>query len=99
MEGPEVTFSVVNDGHLPRAGHGRDAIAYAKTYEGLHSNTCEGMGKASAVYVRDADLPLWERAERYARKHRMPMSGLIMAALEAYLAEADPPEDHRRASR
>jgi len=48
------------------------------------------MGKASAVYVRDADMALWERAERYARKMRMPMSGLIMAALEAYLAEADP---------
>jgi len=43
------------------------------------------------VYVRDEEIPLWERAERYARKHRMPVSGLVMAALEAYLAEPDPP--------
>jgi hypothetical protein len=47
------------------------------------------MGKQVSVYVRDADLPLWERAERYARRRRMPVSGLIMAALEAYLAEPD----------
>jgi hypothetical protein len=48
------------------------------------------MGKATAIYVREADLPLWERAERYARRHRMPVSGLVLAALESYLAERDP---------
>jgi hypothetical protein len=49
------------------------------------------MGKATAVYVRDSDLPLWERAERYARAHRMPMSGLVMLALERFLDEECPP--------
>jgi hypothetical protein len=49
------------------------------------------MGKATAVYVRDSDLPLWERAERFARARRMPMSGLVMLALEAYLERHDPP--------
>jgi hypothetical protein len=48
------------------------------------------MGKQTTVYVRDADVPLWERAERYARQRRMPMSGLVMAALEAYLRDHDP---------
>lgn len=44
------------------------------------------------MYVRDDDLDLWERAERYARRNRMPVSGLIMAALEAFLAGQDPPQ-------
>lgn len=42
------------------------------------------MGKKT-VYVRTEDAELWARAEAYARAHRMPMSGLIMVALEAYL--------------
>jgi hypothetical protein len=50
------------------------------------------MGKQVSVYVRDDDLELWERAEKYARKHRMPVSGLIMAALEAYLSDQGQPE-------
>jgi len=54
------------------------------------------MGKATAIYVREADLPLWARAERYARAHRMPVSGLVLAALESYLAEHDPPAGSSR---
>ncbi len=45
------------------------------------------MGIAKAVYVRDEDVELWARAERYAKARRMPVSGLVMAALEAYLAD------------
>jgi len=45
------------------------------------------MGMHKAVYVRDEDVALWERVERYAKARRMPVSGLVMAALEAYLAE------------
>lgn len=48
------------------------------------------MGKATAIYIREGDLPLWERVERYARKHRMPVSGLVMLAVEEYLARHDP---------
>jgi hypothetical protein len=44
------------------------------------------MGKQVSVYVRDEDLDLWERAERYARKRRLAVSALIMTALEHYLA-------------
>jgi hypothetical protein len=47
------------------------------------------MGMHKAVYVRDADADLWARAEHYAKARRMPVSGLVMAALEAYLAEAE----------
>jgi hypothetical protein len=47
------------------------------------------MGMHKAVYVRDDDVELWERAEEYAKKRRMPVSGLVMAALEAYLGEGD----------
>lgn len=51
------------------------------------------MGMHKAVYVRDEDVELWERAERYARARRMPVSALIMNALQAYL---DEPEDEDR---
>jgi hypothetical protein len=47
------------------------------------------MGLSKAVYVRDEEIPLWERAERYARQRRMPVSGLVMAALERYLDQED----------
>lgn len=45
------------------------------------------MGMHKAVYVRDEDVELWERAEAYAKKRRMPVSGLVMAALETYLQD------------
>jgi hypothetical protein len=47
------------------------------------------VGKQVSVYIREADAALWSQAEQYARARRMPVSGLIMAALEAYLAEHD----------
>ncbi len=46
------------------------------------------MGKKT-IYVRQDDVELWARAERYAKARRMPVSGLVMAALETYLADAD----------
>jgi hypothetical protein len=52
------------------------------------------MGMHKAVYVRDEDVALWERAEAYAKARRMPVSGLIMTALEKYLADEDA-EDER----
>lgn len=58
----------------------------------MYRDTDLGMGKQVSVYVRDDDLELWERAEKYARRHRMPISGLVMAALEEFLADADPQE-------
>jgi hypothetical protein len=51
------------------------------------------MGMHKAVYVRDEDIALWQRAEAYAKARRMPVSGLVMAALEKYLAAED--EDER----
>lgn len=54
------------------------------------------MGKAVAVYVREEDLPLWERAERYARERRMPVSGVVLLAVERFLDEEDPPARPRR---
>ena len=47
------------------------------------------MGMHKAVYVRDEDVDLWARAEAYAKARRMPVSGLVMAALEAYLEQVD----------
>jgi hypothetical protein len=49
------------------------------------------MGLSKAVYVRDEDVALWERAERFARARRMPVSGLVMLALESYLNREDKP--------
>lgn len=58
------------------------------------------MGKQVSIYVRDEDLALYERAEEHARKRRMPMSGLVMAALEEYLARhGGRPEDPFRLPR
>lgn len=51
------------------------------------------MGVRKAVYVQDADLPLWEWAERYAAEHRMKISGVVLGALQAYRAEHEPPAD------
>jgi hypothetical protein len=51
------------------------------------------MGKATAIYVRESDLPLWERVERYARERRMPISGLVMLAVEEYLERHAPTEE------
>ncbi|GAA5111336.1 hypothetical protein [Haloechinothrix salitolerans] len=45
------------------------------------------MGVHKSLYVRDEEIALWQRAEQYAKAHRMPVSGLVMAALEAYLAD------------
>jgi hypothetical protein len=47
------------------------------------------MGAAKAVCVRDADAELWAPAERYAKGRRMPVSGLVMVALEADLQHQD----------
>jgi hypothetical protein len=47
------------------------------------------MGTTKAIYVRDDDADLWERAERYAKARRLPMSALIMNALEQYLEQAE----------
>jgi hypothetical protein len=75
-----------------RSRHGQHDIAYAKTCEGLRRQNVIGMGKATAIYIREGDLPLWERVERYAREHRMPVSGLVMLAVEEYLARHSAPE-------
>jgi hypothetical protein len=42
------------------------------------------------IYVRAEDEPLWEWAVAYARAHRMPVSGLILNALQAYQEQVDP---------
>lgn len=47
------------------------------------------MGTTKAIYVRDDDADLWERAERYAKARRLPMSALVMNALERYLADEE----------
>lgn len=51
------------------------------------------MGMAKAVYVRDQDVELWERAERYARGQRLTMSALVLTALERYLTEVIEEDD------
>jgi hypothetical protein len=47
------------------------------------------VGTTKAIYVRDRDAELWERAEAYAAARRLPMSSLVMNALEAYLEDAE----------
>ena len=40
-----------------------------------------------ARHTSDDDVELWERAERYAKSRRMPVSGLVMAALEQFVGD------------
>lgn len=70
---------------------------YAKTCEGLHRDQYVFMvGKAKAVYVREQDVELWERAERYADSQRLTMSALVLTALERYLAEVTENDQGRK---
>jgi len=39
------------------------------------------------IYVKDADAALWARAEAFAKARRLPMSSLILLAVEEYLAD------------
>lgn len=78
-----------------RSRHDRQVIGYPRTCTGPYRDTDYGMGKQVSVYVRDEDLPLWERAEEHARRRRMPVSGLVMTALEEYLARHEPGSDAR----
>lgn len=36
------------------------------------------------IYVRDDDAELWQWAVDHARRNRMPVSGLVMNALQEY---------------
>lgn len=54
------------------------------------------VGKQVSVYIREEDLDLWRRAEQYARRHRMPVSGLVLTALEWFLDEREQEEARRR---
>ena len=38
-----------------------------------------------SIYIREDDSDLWNRATAYAQRRRIPMSSLIMNALEEYL--------------
>jgi hypothetical protein len=49
----------------------------------------EQVGRQVSVYIRQADLVLWRRAEEFARVRRVPISGLVMLALERYLDEQE----------
>ncbi|HEY8454192.1 MAG TPA: hypothetical protein VIL34_01245 [Actinopolymorphaceae bacterium] len=39
--------------------------------------------------MRASDVPIWRRAEAFARRRRLTVSALVINALEAYLAEHD----------
>ncbi|WP_171906684.1 hypothetical protein [Jiangella alba] len=50
------------------------------------------MPLTKAIYVRDEDVELWERAQAYAKARRLNMSALVLLALEAYLGGQDDTE-------
>jgi hypothetical protein len=41
------------------------------------------------IYVRDEDAELWEWAVAYARAHRMPVSGVVLNALQAFREQTE----------
>jgi hypothetical protein len=59
----------------------------------------DSVGRQVSIYVRADDLELWRRAEAYARERRMPVSGLVMLALERYLNAEESESDEDDASR
>jgi hypothetical protein len=77
MPGPNVTLGRITR-HLPPA------------YLGIHREPHTLPIGDKVVYVRAEDEPLWEWAVTYARVHRMPVSGLILNALQAYRERVDP---------
>jgi hypothetical protein len=44
-------------------------------------------GIQRSVYIRAEDVPVWQRAQDYARQRRLTMSALIITALERYLQD------------
>jgi hypothetical protein len=50
-----------------------------------------------SLYIRDGDTPVWEAAERVARRKRVSLSQLVIEALEEHLprAAAEPVRDVR----
>jgi predicted transcriptional regulator len=59
-------------------------------------NNHDVMGTQRTVYVRESDIPLWRRAEEFAKVRRLAMSALIMTALEDYLDRHDLQPDRAR---
>lgn len=41
-----------------------------------------------SLYIRDGDTPIWEAAERVARRNRVSVSHLVIAALTEHLPRA-----------
>jgi hypothetical protein len=93
-------------GPAPGSSHGRLLVAVrsrhaghdspdAQTCTSLRRDTHTNMGRAVNIYIRDEELALWERVEAYARKRRMPLSGLVLEAMEEHLARhaEDPPKE------
>ena len=69
------------------------AQATTGIHVGLHghqgSYVAEMRGEQKTIYVRASDVPIWRRAEAFARRRRLTVSALVINALEAYLAEHD----------
>jgi hypothetical protein len=42
---------------------------------------------AKTIWVNERDVPLWHRLEALARERRTSVSGLLLTAVERYLAE------------
>jgi hypothetical protein len=57
------------------------------------------MGKAMAVYVKERDEKLWQRAKDFAEARRLNMSALVMMALERFLDEEEPIKRKARSAR
>ena len=49
------------------------------------------MAPAKTLYVRDDDVPLWDRAESAARTWSLSLSQIVAAALRDYLARKQQP--------
>jgi hypothetical protein len=64
-------------------------------YLGVHRETDTLPMADKVIYVRAEDEPLWEWAVAYARSHRMPVSGVVLNALQAYREQVDEADDER----
>lgn len=49
------------------------------------------MAPAKTLYVREGDMPIWEKAETLAQASKQSVSQIVTAALRGYLAGLDEP--------
>ena|SRR6266540_1080772 len=82
-----VQAQVVGASRRPGPPQWRGVHPHSSTYNVIQLCLRKTSCMRKTIYVKDADAALWARAEAFAKARRLPMSSLILLAVEEYLAE------------